>query len=106
MSVTASMNVASPRVSLPMVALVLGVLSFFLGLLVAVPGIIIGHFARSQIKNNPYRFAGGGLALAGLMMSYLSVGLSLLAIGYVFVNPETLVVVADYTGYSLVLSER
>jgi len=78
----------------------------FLGFLIAVPGIIIGHTARSQIRNNPYRFGGDRLALAGLMLSYLAAALSLMTIVYVFVYPETLQTVAEYTGYSLLLSER
>ena len=106
MSVIASMNVASPRLSLPVVTLVCGFLSFFLGLLIAVPGIIIGHLARSQIKSNPYRFSGAKLALSGLMMCYLSVLLSFTTIAYVVMYPETLEVVANYTNYSLMLSER
>ena len=105
MSVTASVNVASPRVSLPMVTLVCGFLSFFLSLLIAVPGIMIGHLARSQIKENPYRFSGAKLALSGLMMCYVSVVLSIISSVYVVANPEVLEVIADYVGYSLVLSE-
>ncbi len=106
MSVTASVNVASPRVSLPMVTLVCGFLSFFFSLLIAVPGIVIGHLARSQIKENPYRFSGAKLALSGLMMCYLSVILSLASSVYIIANPGILEVFADYIGYSLVLSER
>lgn len=106
MFASASTNIPNPRVRLSMVALVCGLLSFFLGLLIAIPGIIIGHMARSQIKDNPYRFGGAKLALTGLMMSYLAGALSLVTIVYVVMYPETLQTVADITGYSLLLSER
>jgi len=106
MLASALVNVPNPRVSLSMVALVCGLLSFFFGLLIAVPGIIIGHMARSQIKENPYRFGGARLALAGLFMSYLAGTLSLMTLAYVVIYPESLQVVADLTGYSLLLSER
>lgn len=105
MSSFVSINASSPRLSLSRAALVCGLLSFFLGFLLAVPGIFIGHMARSQIKDNPYRFGGDRLALTGLMMSYLASTLSLIIIVYFFVYPESLQVVAEYTGYSLLLSE-
>lgn len=105
MLASASINVPSPRVRLSRVALACGLLSFFLGLF-AIPGIIIGHMARSQIKDNPYRFGGAKLALTGLMMSYLAGTLSLMTLAYVILHPESLQVVADFTGYSLLLSER
>jgi len=106
MSLSASISTTNPRVNLSLVTLGCGLLSFFLGLLVAVPGIIIGHQARSQIKDNPYRFGGANVALAGLMMCYLAGALSLMTIVYFFMYPETLQTVADITGYGLLLSER
>jgi len=106
MFASASINVPNPRVSLSMVTLACGLLSFFLGLLIAVPGIFLGHMARSQIKDNPYRFGGARLALAGLMMCYLSGALSLITVVYLAAYPETLQVVGEYTGYSLLMSER
>lgn len=106
MSVVASINAPSQRVSLPMVALVCGLLSFFLGLLVAVPGIIIGHVARAQIRDNPYRFGGARLALVGLLMCYFAGALSVVTIVYVVLNPEVLQLFADYTGHNLLLAER
>ena len=106
MSVGMSVNAPSPRVSLSMATLVCGLLSFFLGLLTAIPGIVIGHAARSKIKDNPCRFGGAKLALAGLMMCYLACVVSMMALTYIVVYPETLQVVGDYAGYSLLLSEE
>ena len=106
MSYSSSMGVPCPHLSLSRAALVCGFLSLFLGFLIAIPGIIIGHTARSQIKSNPYRFGGDRLAVAGLMLSYLASALSLITVVYVLAHPESLLVVAEYTGYSLLLSER
>jgi len=106
MLASASMNVSTPRVGLPMVTLACGLLSFFLGLLVAIPGIFVGHLARAQIKDNPYRFGGARLALTGLTMCYLASALSIVTIIYLAAYPETLQVVGEYTGYSLLLSGR
>lgn len=50
--------------TLGIVSLVLGLLSVAFGPFTAIPGIIVGHIARSKKKND-------GLALGGLIVSYL-----------------------------------
>ena len=106
MSSSVSINVPCPRSNLSRATLVCGLLSLFLGLLVAIPGIFIGHRARSQIKDNPYRFGGSRFALVGLTLCYLAGALSIVTTAYIIVFPETLQTVAEYIGYSLLLSER
>lgn len=54
------------------------VLSFFTGIL----GIIFGHIARHQIKRTGQ--AGNGMALAGLIIGYVFVGLYILFIIGIF----------------------
>lgn len=98
-------GVGFPSLNLSMAALLCGVLSLFLGALAAVPGIIVGHVARAQIKNNPYRFGGSRLALAGLSISYLGLLMTLLFLVCMFIYPEYLELVADHTGQSLILAE-
>lgn len=105
MSVSASYSVTNPSRNLSMMALVCGFLSFFLGFIVAIPGIVIGHVARSQIKDNPYRFGGDRLALMGLTMCYLAGLLSTFTVAYIVLHPEVLQLVGEYLGYSLFLSE-
>ena len=51
-------------------------LSFCLGF---IPGIICGHLARRNIKRDP-SLKGGGLAMAGLIISYLSLTVSIVGI--------------------------
>lgn len=105
MSVGASINVSSQRISLSKATLVCGLLSFVLGLLIAIPGIIIGHTARSKIKDNPYQFGGAKLALIGLVMCYVAGILSVITFAYVITNPDILQAIADYTGQSILLPE-
>ncbi|MSU57137.1 MAG: DUF4190 domain-containing protein [Pedosphaera sp.] len=48
------------------------------GLPFSVPGIIFSCIGLSQIKNNPQAYTGRGMAIAGLVLSILSI---LLAVG-------------------------
>jgi type II secretory pathway pseudopilin PulG len=45
-----------------------------------IPAIILGHLSRGDIKRSMGRLGGGGMALAGLIMGYISIGLSLLIV--------------------------
>ncbi len=71
--------------SLAVVSLVFGILGWtllpFLGSLVAV---VCGHMARAEIRRAQDSLEGDGLAVAGLVMGYLMIGLSVLALAAVF----------------------
>lgn len=54
---------------------VLGLASILLSLLTALPAIICGHIALSQIKQSHGRLGGRGFAVTGLVFGYLFVGL-------------------------------
>ncbi|MFN7137281.1 MAG: DUF4190 domain-containing protein [Thermomonas sp.] len=77
---------ATPRQtsSLAVVSLVAGILGWtvlpFLGSVVA---IICGHLARAEIRRAPQALEGDGLAVAGLVMGYIAVGLGVLAVAAV-----------------------
>jgi hypothetical protein len=63
----------------------LGVLATFLiPLLPQIAGIICGHIARSQIRRSEGSQVGSGMALAGLIIGYLSIVFSL--IGSIFLG--------------------
>jgi hypothetical protein len=67
--------------SLAVWSLVLGIVSLVAcGFLTAVPAVICGHMARSRIRLEPQALSGDGMAIAGLVMGYVCVGLSILAI--------------------------
>lgn len=77
---------------LAIASLILGILSILFYVLTAVPGIITGHMARSRAKRQPELYTGKGMALAGLILSYIMLLVSIaLVVGliYLFKNsPE------------------
>ncbi len=67
--------------TLAVVSLVFGILGWtllpFLGSLVAV---VCGHMARGEIRRAQGALEGDGMAVAGLVLGYIVIGLSLLAV--------------------------
>jgi len=64
---------------LAILSFVLGLCSFVvcLGLVTGIPAILCGHIARSRARRQPNRYAGSGLAMAGLVLGYLSIVVTL-----------------------------
>jgi competence protein ComGC len=59
--------------------LVLGILSVIcFGILAGIPAIILGHISRSNIQKSGGKLKGEGLALAGMIMGYFSLVISVL----------------------------
>ena len=75
---------AQPKTSdLAIWSLVLGILGFVLlvvciGPLFAIPGVLCGHIALSKINRSSGTLTGQGLAIAGLVMGYLGILLTLI----------------------------
>ncbi len=71
-----------PDETLAIVSLCLGIASFFMGLfiLASLPGVIVGHMAKKRIKNEPDKYGGASMATAGLIIGWINVVLSVLAI--------------------------
>ena len=63
------------------ISLVCGILGWtalpFIGAIVA---IVTGHAARADIRRNPQTLQGDGLAVAGLVLGYAMVAVSLMAL--------------------------
>jgi len=76
-------NAPQPKNSaLAIWSLVLGIIGLVLllaciGPLFAIPGVICGHLAYSHIRRSGGALAGQGVALAGLITGYISIGLSI-----------------------------
>lgn len=70
-----------PTSTTAVVSLIMGLLGWtllpFVGGVVA---IITGHIARSEIRRNPEALQGDGLAIAGLILGYAVIAVSLLAL--------------------------
>jgi hypothetical protein len=61
-----------PTNGLAVGALVCGIAEFFTLGLAAIPAVVLGHVARSQIRRTGER--GDGMAIAGLVLGYLAIG--------------------------------
>jgi len=57
---------------------ILALVSLFgcVGILFAIPGVICAHMAYSRIKRSNGELEGQGMALAGMIMNYICIGLS------------------------------
>src|ERR1051325_10024332 len=78
-----SLPAPSKTSALAIVSLVLGIFGIVLlcvGPLFAIPAIICGHVAYSRVKNSAGALSGRGLAMAGFIVGYVSLGLSILLI--------------------------
>jgi type IV pilus assembly protein PilA len=54
-------------------SLICGILIFLFGFLAGIPAVILGHMSRSSIKKSMGRLKGEGMALAGLILGYVSI---------------------------------
>jgi hypothetical protein len=52
-------------------ALICGLLTFLLPILAAIPAVILGFMAQGDIKRSGGRLAGGGMALAGIVLGFV-----------------------------------
>lgn len=66
-----------------MASLVLGILSYICcGIFSGIAAIVTGHMARGRIKASGGTETGAGLALAGLILGYLFIGLTVISIPF------------------------
>lgn len=69
---------APPTSNLAVASMVLGVAGLtLLPLLGGILAIILGYMARAEIRDRPDEVSGDGLALAGIVMGWITVGLAL-----------------------------
>lgn len=68
------MSIARQTSTLAVVSLVAGILGWtLLPFIGSIGAIITGHLARSEIRRQPERLEGDGMAVAGLILGWLSV---------------------------------
>jgi hypothetical protein len=68
-----------PKNGLSVTSLILGILSLAAcSILTGIPAIITGHIAKSRAKQQPQLYTGAGMALAGLIMGYVSIAMAVL----------------------------
>ena len=67
--------------SLAIVSLVFGLLGWsFLPMLGSLVAIVTGHLARGEIRRDPARLQGDGLAIGGLVLGYAAVLMAVFAL--------------------------
>jgi Domain of unknown function (DUF4190) len=78
-------QVAMPQTAVPqtedkaVISLVLGILSLVgLSVLGGIPAIILGKMSRNNIRASSGRLTGEGMATAGIVLGWISVGLAVL----------------------------
>ena len=72
---------AAQQSGLAITSLVLGILSLVcFGVLAGIPAIICGHMARARARRYPAVYGGAGMALAGLIMGYVGVVVTLVVL--------------------------
>lgn len=75
------MPVAQPSNGLAIWSLVTGILSLTLcGTVAAIVAVITGHMALNRAKTLPPQLARRGMALTGLILGYVSIGLTVLVV--------------------------
>lgn len=73
--------IARPTSTLAVVSLVFGILGWtLLPAIGSIVAIITGHMARKEIRNSGRQIDGDGMAVAGLVLGWISVGLTIAAI--------------------------
>ena len=60
---------------LAVISLVMSLLGFLVPIVPQIGGIICGHIARSEIRRSGGTQTGSGIALAGLIISYVSISI-------------------------------
>jgi hypothetical protein len=88
--------------TMAIISLIGGITGFtvlpFLG---SLAGIIFGHIAKSEIKKGGGRITGNGMATAGLIMGYVTLGLGICALCVFVILPLILAAIGISTsGYS------
>lgn len=67
--------------TLAIVSLIFGILGWtMLPLLGGIVAIVTGHLARGEIRREPERLQGDGLAVGGLILGYAALALGILAV--------------------------
>ena len=69
---------AGQQNGLAITSLVLGIFSLVTCILTGIPAIICGHIAYSRARRAPGQYGGGGMAIAGLVLGYVSLVLPFL----------------------------
>lgn len=66
--------------TLAIVSLICSIAGLVICTPVVIVGVITGHMARKQIRENPNTYSGAGMALAGVIIGWIGIALMLIGI--------------------------
>ena len=69
------------RTGIAITALVLSIIGIFSYGILSIPGVILGHIAKSKINQQPDIYGGTGMATASLILGYIVIGTAALFLG-------------------------
>jgi magnesium-transporting ATPase (P-type) len=70
-----------PASTMAIVSLIAGILGFLgLPFIASIVALFAGYAARNETRSNPPRASGDGMATAGIVMGWIQIGLTVLAI--------------------------
>ncbi len=94
------MSIAKKQTSVAaVVSLISGILGLtVLPLIASITAVIAGHIGRANIRKNPQALEGDGLAVAGLVLGYLMIGIAILSIVVIFLFFGSLAALLLYFG--------
>jgi uncharacterized protein DUF4190 len=80
-SPTQAFPATKPTPGVVIASLILGCLSFLTcGIFMSIPGLILGYSGRKQIDEHPDQFEGRGAATAGIVLNWVNIAFSFVAI--------------------------
>jgi hypothetical protein len=65
-----------------MICGIVGIVTCYFAGLLGVPAVICGHLAIARINGSPVPMAGRGMAIAGLILGYLGIAMSVAAVAF------------------------
>lgn len=72
--------------TLAIVSLICSVVGLVICTPAVIAGVITGHMARKQIRENPNTYSGAGMALAGVIVGWIGVALMIIGIIVVIIG--------------------
>jgi hypothetical protein len=61
--------------TLAIISLIAGLVGWVLPLVGGIVAVVTGHLARKEIRENPNTLTGDGMAVAGLVLGYVHIGI-------------------------------
>jgi hypothetical protein len=75
-----------PVNTLAVASFILGITSYSIFPIIgAIAAVVTGHMAKQEIKANPYKYSGEGLATTGLILGYAHLALAFISLMFIII---------------------